>query len=249
MASLVGKVALVTGASRGIGRACAQALARAGARVALSCVRHGEQARQVARRIQDEGGETRVLSFDVGCKKEVDEGVRSLEQHWGGVDVLVNNAGIVIDGLCVRLSESDWQRVLQVNLSGAFFCAQACVSGMMKRRWGRIINISSVVAETGNGGQTAYAAAKAGLLGLTKSLALELAPRGITVNAVTPGYIDTDMTAALPQQAKQRILEQVPLGRMGRAEDVAEAVAFLAGEEASYITGHTLAVNGGLHRA
>ncbi len=249
MASLLGKVALVTGASRGIGRACAQALAAEGARVALSCVRQQEQAQQVARGIQSDGGEAHVLSFDVGCKKEVDEGVRSLEQLWGGIDILVNNAGIVVDGLCVRFSESDWQRVLQTNLSGAFFCAQACVSGMMKRRWGRIINISSVVAETGNGGQTAYAAAKAGLIGMTKSLALELASRNITVNAITPGYIDTDMTAAMPQQAKQQILAQVPLGRMGRPQDVAQAVAFLAAEKASYITGHTLAVNGGMHRA
>ncbi|MEM7588951.1 MAG: 3-oxoacyl-[acyl-carrier-protein] reductase [Myxococcota bacterium] len=249
METLSGKVAFVTGASRGIGRAVALALAQREARVVLCCATRQQQAQEIASRIQQEGGQACVKVFDIACKDQVDRVVGEVTKQWGGVDVLINNAGLAIDGLCVRFTQQDWQRVIQVNLAGAFFCMQACAVGMMKKRWGRIITISSVVGQAGNAGQVAYASAKAGLLGMSKSLALELASRSITVNVVSPGFIETDMTTQLAQRTKESILSQIPLGRMGTAQEVAEAVAFLASHEAAYITGQTLSVNGGLYRS
>ncbi|MEM7403008.1 MAG: 3-oxoacyl-[acyl-carrier-protein] reductase [Myxococcota bacterium] len=249
MESLSDKVALVTGASRGIGRAVALTLARRGARVVVCCTTQRQLAEEVAACIEQQGGQACVEMFDVACKQQVDQAIKAVTQRWGGVDILVNNAGLAIDGLCVRFAQKDWQRVIQVNLAGAFFCMQACALGMMKKRWGRIVTISSVVGQVGNAGQVAYASAKAGLLGMSKSLALELASRGVTVNVVAPGFIETDMTTQLPESTKEAILSQIPLGRMGTAQEVAATVAFLASQEAAYVTGQTVSVNGGLYRS
>ena len=249
METLSDKVAFVTGASRGIGRAVAVTLARRGARVVLCCTAQHKQAEEIAAGIRQEGGHACVKVFDVASKDQVNCAVKEVTAQWGPIGILVNNAGLSIDGLCVRFTQQDWQRVIEVNLSGAFFCVQACAMGMMKKRWGRIVTIASVVGQTGSAGQAAYAAAKAGLLGMSKSLALELASRNITVNVVSPGFIETDMTTQLPEGRKEAILSQIPLGRMGTAQEIAEAVAFLASQEAAYITGQTLSVNGGLHRS
>jgi len=243
-----GKVALVTGASRGIGRAIAVRLAKGGATVALNYAGNEAAAKEAYDLVLAAGApKAKLLRFDVAdpaaCTKAVEEVVGEL----GGLHVLVNNAGISIDGLLMRLKDDDWNRQLQVNLTGAFNLMRAASRPMMKARGGAIVNVSSVVGEMGNAGQAAYAATKAGLLGLTKSVARELASRSIRVNAVTPGYIDTDMTAALPEAAKNKMKELIPLERLGAAEDVANAVAWLASDEAAYVTGEVLKVNGGMY--
>jgi 3-oxoacyl-[acyl-carrier protein] reductase len=243
-----GKTALVTGASRGIGRAIAVALARGGAKLALNYAGN-EAAAEEARRLVREAGapEARLYRFDVADPAACNAAVESVLADLGALDVLVNNAGIAVDQLVMRLKDDDWNRQLQVNLTGTFNLIRAATRPMMKARRGAIVNLTSVVGEMGNAGQAAYAAAKAGQIGLTKSVARELASRNIRVNAVAPGYIDTDMTAGLPEAAKTKMMELIPLGRLGSAEDVANAVAFLASDQASYVTGEVLRVNGGMY--
>ena len=234
---MANRTALVTGASRGIGKACANALASAGFRLALAA-RSREKLEETAAAIQGTGGETFVVEMDLANRDSIADGIAKASKDFGRIDVLVNNAGITKDGLAVRLKQADWELVLQTNLSGAFYATQQVLSGMMRERWGRIVNISSIVGETGNPGQANYVASKAGLIGLTKSLAQEVGSRNITVNAVAPGYI---------AELKQKMLDLTPLKRMGTPEDIAGAVKFLVSEEASFITGHVLDVNGGLH--
>lgn len=246
--ALRGRVALVTGASRGLGRAIAKVLAQRGATVAVNYAAREDAARALCDEIVGEGGAARPYGFDVADAAAVEAGVQRIVAELGGLHVLVNNAGISIDALLMRASPADFQRVLDVNLKGAFHCAKAAARHILKAKAdGRIINISSVIGEQGNTGQAMYAAAKAGLLGLTRSLAREFAGRGVTVNAVTPGFFETDMTAAsVTGDAREALLKQIPLGRIGRPEEVAEAVAFLAAPAAAYITGQVLAINGGL---
>lgn len=239
------KTALVTGASRGIGRACALALAQAGCRVALAA-RNREKLEAVAAEVRALNVDAHVAEIDLADGASVQQGVAAVGKEFGRIDVLVNNAGVTKDGLAMRMKREDWDLVLQTNLTGAFLASQAVLPGMMKERWGRIINISSVVGRMGNPGQANYVASKAGLIGLTKSLAQEIGSRNITVNAVAPGFIETDMTDALNAEQRERILALVPLKRLGRPEDVAAAVRFLASEEAGYITGATIDVNGGM---
>ena len=240
------RIALVTGASRGIGRACALELAKAGAKVALAA-RQEEKLEEVAAEIRAAGGEAFVVSIDLASQDSIKAGVSRVAKEFGRIDILVNNAGMTKDGLALRMRADDWNLVLQTNLTGAFFCIQQVISPMMRERWGRIVNISSVVGEAGNAGQANYVASKAGLIGLTKSLAQELGSRNITVNAVAPGFIDTDMTAVLKDEHKVKIVESIPLGRMGTAVEVAAAVRFLCGDEAGYITGNVIDVNGGMY--
>ncbi|MDE2889452.1 MAG: 3-oxoacyl-[acyl-carrier-protein] reductase [Gemmatimonadota bacterium] len=246
MNRLKDKTAIVTGGSRGIGEAIAGRLAEEGARVAVCASRTLESAQAVAEAIESRGGSAFALKADVSNATDVAELFKSVLDRWGGVDVLVNNAGITRDGLLMRLKPGDWDDVLNVNLKGAFLCTQAAVRPMMRARSGRIINISSVTGLMGNPGQAGYTAAKSGLIGLTKTTAKELASRGITANVVAPGYIPTEMTEKLPEQLKEKILEQVPLGTPGTPEDVAAAVAFLASGDAAYITGQVLVVDGGM---
>ena len=246
MKELTGKTALVTGGSRGIGRAICLELADRGADVAL-CYAGGEAAAaETVRPCEERGVKALAVRCDVSdgaqVKAMVDETVRT----FGGLDVLVNNAGITRDGLAVMMSEENFDAVIATNLRGAFLCMKAAARPMMKKRWGRMVNLSSVVGLHGNAGQVNYAASKAGVIGMTKSMAKELAARNVTVNAVAPGFIDTDMTAVLPEAAKAALLGSIPLGRMGQPEDVARAVAFLASDEAAYITGQVLAVDGGM---
>jgi 3-oxoacyl-[acyl-carrier protein] reductase len=243
-----GKTALVTGASRGIGRAIAVALARGGASVALNYAGNEAAAQEALQLVLAAGApKAKAYRFDVAdgqaCQKAVDEVVAEL----GGLHILVNNAGIALDQLLMRLKAEDWQRQLDVNLTGAFNLTKAVTRPMMKAKGGVIVNLSSVVGEMGNAGQSAYAATKAGLIGFTKSVARELASRNVRCNAVTPGFIDTDMTAALPEAAKAKMMEGIPLARLGSAEDVANAVCFLASDQASYVTGEVLKVNGGMY--
>jgi 3-oxoacyl-[acyl-carrier protein] reductase len=240
------RVAFVTGASRGIGRAIALTLCRAGFDIVVASPEI-EKNEEVASEIRACSGEAVTLNLDVTSPESVKEGFAKTLKDKTRIDVLVNNAGITRDGLAVRMKPSDWQLVLKVNLDGAFLCSQQVLPSMMRNRWGRIINISSVVGQAGSAGQANYAASKAGLIGLTKSLAQEMGSRGITVNAIAPGYIATDMTKDLPDDLKQKMLATVPLGRMGLPEDIASAVKFLASDDASYITGHVLAVNGGMY--
>jgi 3-oxoacyl-[acyl-carrier protein] reductase len=240
------RTALITGASRGIGKACAKALAASGFRTVLAA-RAREKLEETAAEIQSEGAEAFVTEIDLASGESIARAIESAAKEFGRIDVLVNNAGVTKDGLAVRMKQADWEMVLQTNLSGAFYACQQVLAGMMRERWGRIVNISSVVGETGNAGQANYAASKAGLIGLTKSLAQEVGSRNITVNAVAPGYIDTDMTHGLSAELKQKMVESTPLKRIGTPQDVAAAVKFLASEEAGFITGHVLDVNGGLY--
>ena len=239
--------ALVTGGSRGIGRAVAQTLAAAGYQIFLTYVSKPDEAEQTARAILAEGGRARALRLDVGDSESVAAFFRDEVRERVELAVLVNNAGITKDGLMLRMKDEDFDRVLGINLRGAFLCLREAAKIMSKQRYGRIINISSVVGQMGNAGQVNYSAAKAGLIGMTKSAAKELASRSITVNAVAPGFIETDMTAALSDEARDAYAKAIPLGRLGSAQDVADAVAFLASDKASYITGQILAVNGGLY--
>ena len=246
MISLDGRVAMVTGASQGIGRACAVALAKAGAQVALAA-RNATKLAEVAAEIEAAGGRAMPFEMDLASEDSIKAVAKAAIAHYGKIEILVNNGGITRDNLMLRMKLADWNAVLQTNLTGAFLLTQAASSSMLKARWGRIINISSVVGETGQAGQANYAASKAGLIGLTMSLARELASRNITVNAVAPGYISTPMTEVLNDQQRSAMLTQIPLDRAGTPEDVASAVVFLASDQASYITGHVLDVNGGLH--
>ncbi len=246
MFDLTGKVAIVTGASRGIGRAISEALARQGAVVAMADVL-GDAAAQAAREIVAAGGRAEGHTMDVTSAESVQATVAAVVERHGRIDVLVNNAGIVRDNVAFRLKREDWDLVLGVNLTGTFTCTQAVLRTMMRQHGGRIISISSVVGQMGNAGQSNYAASKAGIIGFSKSLARELAVRGITVNVVAPGLIDTDMTRALPENVRNEWASKVPLGRLGTAEDVASAVCFLAADEASYISGQVLAVNGAMY--
>ena len=242
---LDGKVALVTGASRGIGRAISLALSAAGAAVALIS-RTKDMLAEVQAEITSRGGRAEVYPCDIQDAVKVAETVKAVALEMGGLHILVNNAGVTRDSLIMRMSAADWAAPLNTNLTGAFNCLKAVTRPMMKQRWGRIINITSVVGVTGNAGQANYAASKAGLIGLTKSAAKELASRGITVNAVAPGYITTDMTAGLTEEIKLKMTESIPLGRLGTPDDIAPAVVFLASEEAGYISGQTLLVDGGM---
>ncbi|HIR28170.1 MAG TPA: 3-oxoacyl-[acyl-carrier-protein] reductase [Candidatus Choladousia intestinigallinarum] len=243
---LENKTALVTGAGRGIGRAIALALAECGADVAVNYSGSKEQAEETVRQIIEMGRKAVAIQADVSEEADCVRMFAQAEEALGPVDILVNNAGITRDGLAVRMSGEDFEKVLDVNLKGAFYCMKLAAKGMMKRRYGRIVSISSISGVKGNPGQINYCAAKAGIIGMTKSLARELAPRGITVNAIAPGYIESDMTAVLPDKVKESVLSQVPLGRMGKPEDIAQAAVFLASDQASYITGQTLLVDGGM---
>ncbi|HEV2297448.1 MAG TPA: 3-oxoacyl-[acyl-carrier-protein] reductase [Candidatus Acidoferrales bacterium] len=246
MFSLQGKVALVTGASQGIGRATALALAAAGARVAVAA-RSEEKLAETAKQIAAAGGEALAIKMDVAEPEQIKVGFAQAISKFGRLDILVNNAAITRDGLALRMKLEDWDAVLRTNLTSAHLCSQQALGVMMKQRWGRIINVTSVVAETGNAGQSNYVAAKAGLIGLTRAIATEMASRNITVNAVAPGFIETPMTEPLPQKVKDDLKARIPLGRMGSDKDVAAAIVFLASEEAGYITGHVLDVNGGMY--
>ena len=237
---------MVTGASRGIGRACALHLARSGCKVALGA-RQLDKLEAVAGEIRASGGEAFPVGIDLASQESIKEAFAKVAKEFGRVDILVNNAGITRDGLALRMKRDDWEAVIATNLTGAFYCIQQVMSPMLRERWGRIINIVSLVGESGNPGQANYVASKAGLIGLTKSLAQELGSRTITVNSVAPGLIETDMTKMLKEELKAKMIQQIPLGRIGSAEDVAAAVCFLAGDGAAYITGHTIDVNGGMY--
>jgi 3-oxoacyl-[acyl-carrier protein] reductase len=240
------RIAFITGASRGIGKACAHALSQSGARVVLAA-RNLEKLEQTAAELRANGSDAFVVELDLASNISIKEAFAKAAKEFGRVDILVNNAGITRDGLAVRMKQEDWDAVLQTNLSGSFVAIQQVLQGMMRERWGRIINITSVVGESGNAGQVNYCASKAGLIGLTKSLAQEMGSRGITVNAVAPGFIETDMTGVLPAELKEKLLGSIPLKRLGQPQDVAAAVRFLASEEAGYITGQVLGVNGGMY--
>jgi len=242
---LEGRVALVTGASQGIGHACALALARQGATVALAA-RNQQKLDELAGQITGAGGKAAALVMDVADEEQIKTGIKAAVAQFGKIDILVNNAGVTKDQLLMRMKRADWDAVLNTTLTSVYLCSQQVVGCMLKQRWGRIINITSVFGQMGQAGQANYAASKAGLIGLTMALARELASRNITCNAVAPGFIETGMTAVLTEEFKQNALSHIPLGRVGSPEDVAHAVAFLASEEAGYITGHVLNVNGGM---
>lgn len=241
------KVVLVTGGSRGIGRACAIAFARHGATVALSYAGNEAAANETVKVIQDAGGKAKALKFDVADTPACAAAVDGVVKEFGRLDVLVNNAGVAIDGLVMRFKDEDWDKTLDTNLRGAFALIRAASRPMMKQRSGAIINLTSVVGEMGNAGQAAYAASKAGLIGLTKAIAKELASRNIRVNAVSPGFIGTDMTSKIPEDTRAKMIESIPMARLGSAEEVANAVLFLASDLAAYITGEVLKVNGGMY--
>jgi len=239
------RIAFVTGASRGIGRACALALAQAGARVAVAA-RQLDKLEELAEEIRAAGGTAFAIALDLSSPDSIKEAFTRTSKEFGRIEILVNNAAITRDGLAMRMKRDDWDAVISTNLSGTFFAIQQVLPGMIRERWGRIINISSVVGESGNPGQANYVASKAGVIGLTKSLAQEVGSRTVTVNAIAPGFVETDMTAALNEEVRTRIKQNIPLQRFGKPEDIAAAVRFLASEEASYITGHVLDVNGGM---
>ena len=243
---LTGKVAIVTGASRGIGRSIALALAAQGAKVVASA-RNAEALDSLVAEVERQGGEATAVVGDVAVEADAARLIEQAVAAYGQVDILVNNAGITRDGLLLRMKSEDWDAVIDTNLKGAFFCIRAAAKVMTKQRSGRIINISSVVGEMGNAGQANYCASKAGLLGLTKSVARELARRNVTVNAITPGFIVTDMTDGMTDKAREAMSEQIPMGRLGEADDVAHAVLFLASDLSSYVTGQILGVNGGMY--
>ncbi len=245
MTGLDGRIALVTGASQGIGRACALELARAGATVALAARNEGKLAEAVAE-IEAAGGKAAAFALNVASEESIKNCAKAVLDRFGKVEILVNNAGITRDGLMLRMKRADWDDVMATNLTGAFLLTQTLLSAMLKNRWGRIINITSVVGRTGQAGQVNYAASKAGMIGMTRSMAREVASRGITVNAVAPGYIETPMTAVLDEKQRAAMMAAIPLGRPGTDHDIAHAVAFLASEGAGYITGHVLDVNGGM---
>jgi len=247
MTDSVKRTILVTGGSRGIGRGICLAFAHAGNHIFFNYSSAGNAAAQTERLVAEAGGTATGLQVNVASEKEVSEFVKRALDETGRVDVLVNNAGITRDGLLVRMKESDWEDVLNINLKGTFLCTKAVTKPMMKQRYGRIINVSSVVGVSGNPGQANYVASKAGIIGLTKGVAKELASRGITANVVAPGYIETDMTADLPDKAKEAMVNQIPLGRAGTPEDIAAAVVFLASDQAAYITGQVLHVSGGMY--
>ncbi|HEX4378450.1 MAG TPA: 3-oxoacyl-[acyl-carrier-protein] reductase [Candidatus Acidoferrum sp.] len=246
MFSLTDKVALITGASQGIGRDTALALAQAGAKVAVAA-RNEEKLVSLVGEIESAGGTALAVKMDVADAEQVKAGFKQVLEKFGRLDILVNNAAITRDGLSMRMKPDDWEAVLKTNLTGAHLCIQQALSTMMRARAGRIINISSVVAQSGNAGQANYVASKAGLIGLTKAVAIEIASRNVTVNAVAPGFIETPMTDVLPDKVKDELKTRIPLGRMGSPRDVAAAIVFLASDEAAYITGHVLNVNGGMH--
>ncbi len=243
--SLSGRVALVTGASQGIGRACALKLAGAGATVAAAA-RSQEKLNELVNEITAGGGKAAAFVIDVGEEEQIKTSVKAAIAQFGKIDILVNNAGITRDQLVMRMKRADWDAVLQTNLTSAYLCIQQVIGSMLKQRWGRIINVTSVFGQMGQAGQANYAASKAGLIGLTMAIAREVGSRTITCNAVAPGFIETAMTAGLADELKQTAIKQIPLGRLGSVDDVASAVAFLASDEASYITGHVLSVNGGM---
>jgi 3-oxoacyl-[acyl-carrier protein] reductase len=243
--NLAGRVALVTGASQGIGRACAIKLAKCGASVAL-LARNQQKLDEVVQEITQAGGIARAFVADVENEDQVKAAFKAVVAEFGKIDILVNNAGITRDQLIMRMKRADWDAVLSTNLTSAYLCTQQAISSMLKQRWGRIINITSVFGQTGQAGQANYAASKAGLIGLTMAVAREIGSRNITCNAVAPGFIETAMTSTLSDEIKQSALKMIPLGRVGTPEEVANCVAFLASEEAGYITGHVLNVNGGM---
>ena len=246
MPGVTGRVALVTGASQGIGRACALALSEGGASIALAA-RNEEKLAAVVSDIEAKGSQAAAFRMDVSNEDEVKTAVKAVLARFSKIDILVNNAGVTKDTLLLRMKRVDWDSVIQTNLSGTFFCTQAVIGAMLKQRWGRIINITSVFGQTGQIGQANYSASKAGLIGFTMAMAREVASRNITVNAVAPGFIETAMTEGLPAELKTKVNEMIPLGRAGTDMEVATAVRFLASEEASYITGHVLNVNGGFY--
>ena len=243
--TLAGRVALVTGASQGIGRACALKLAQSGATLALAA-RSQEKLQEVAAEIAAAGGTATCFPLDVSDEEQIKATFRAAITQLGKIDILVNNAGITRDQLVMRMKRADWDAVLNTNLTSAYLCIQQVISPMLKQRWGRIVNVTSVFGQMGQAGQANYASSKAGLIGLTMAIAREVGSRNITCNAVAPGFIDTAMTSALSDELKQGALKMIPLGRVGMPEEVAHSVAFLASEEASYITGHVLSVNGGM---
>jgi 3-oxoacyl-[acyl-carrier protein] reductase len=245
MAGVEGRVALITGASQGIGRACALVLAEAGSRVAV-CARNHEKLEQLANEINGKGGEAVAFRIDVGKEEEIQAGVKAVISRFGKVDILVNNAGVSRDQLVMRMKRADWDEVLNINLTGPFLFIQAVIGSMLKQRWGRIINITSIFGQIGQVGQANYSSSKAGLIGLTMAVAREVGSRNITVNAVAPGLIETAMTAVLPSELKEDMIKHIPLRRTGVDLEVAHAVKFLASEEAGYITGEVLKVNGGI---
>jgi 3-oxoacyl-[acyl-carrier protein] reductase len=242
---LSGRIAFVTGASQGIGRACAVKLASTGATVALGA-RNREKLDEVAKEITAAGGKAEVFTLDVGDEEQIKATFKAVIGQLGKIDVLVNNAGITRDQLVMRMKRADWDAVLNTNLTSAYLCIQQVIGSMLKQRWGRIINVTSIFGQMGQAGQANYAASKAGLIGLTMAIAREVGSRGITCNAIAPGFIETAMTSVLSDELKQTALKSIPLARLGTAEDVANSVAFLSSEEASYITGHVLNVNGGM---
>lgn len=242
---LDGRVALVTGASQGIGRSCATALAAQGAAIAVAA-RNQQKLEELVQQITAAGGKAAAFVVDVADEEQIKSGVKAAIAQFGKIDILVNNAGITRDQLVMRMKRADWDAVLNTNLTSAYLCTQQVIGPMLKQRWGRIINITSVFGQTGQAGQANYAASKAGLIGMTMAIAREVASRNITCNAVAPGFIETSMTDVLSDELKQTAVKMIPLGRVGKPEDIASAVCFLASEEASYITGHVLNVNGGM---
>ena len=246
MGILEGKTALVTGASRGIGRAIALQLAAEGAKVAINFAGNTAKAEEVKAEIESKGGEALLVQADVASTEAVEAMIKTVTEAWGKIDILVNNAGITRDGLLMRMKDSDFDEVISTNLKGVYNCTKTVSKLMIKQRSGRIVNMASIVGITGNAGQTNYAAAKAGIIGFSKSAAKEFAARGITVNVVAPGFIETDMTAVLPDNLKETMLKDIPLGRIGKPEDIANAVKFLVSEQASYITGQVIRVDGGM---